>query len=97
MITFYYKEYAILTHFKSSSIPLLKGRQTPLSNSRNCKGHKKRDRLLVSKSSFSLRNKKNLLIDPVFSNGVYLIKNVSIIKYSRNSKMYRHLFLPIKL
>ena len=61
---------------------------TPLSNS---KGHEKCDRLLVSKVEFGyqiFRRKNSIGIDPVFSNLVHFMKNLSIINCSGNSKRF---------
>ena len=90
--------------FNLSSFPSLKGRQTPLSNSKSVKVTKsKRDRFLVSKKKINFQipqRNKNLPFDQVFSKSVKFSKKISIIKCSCNSmalRSYIFLFAARKL
>ena len=89
----------LVVSFKFSAFPLLKGRQTPLSNSKSVKVTKNVIHFWFRKWKLIIRfhgEIKVLRIDPVFSNWVNFSLKMSIINCSTNSKSFRHLFFSSK-
>ena len=92
--------FSLYDHLFLSSFPLLKVRQTPLSNSKNIKVTKNVIDLYFRKWNLIFRFRsgiKLLPFDPVFSNWVNLIIKMSIINCSRNSKNYKGIFFCFKV
>ena len=83
MLKFAFSWFDFLLLFKFSAFPLLKVRQTSLSNSRSEK---------VTENARFPSEIQVLPIDPVFSNWVNFNKKVSMINFSTNSENFKAIF-----
>ena len=80
--------------FSLSSVHLyFKRKANSTIEQQNCKGHEKRDRLLILKEEINFQiSQLNKSFDPVFSYWVNFIKKVFIINCSTNSKSFKAMF-----
>ena len=86
--------------FKVQCIFIVRRKANSNIEQQKCKGHKKRDRLLVSKVEFSYQissEVKSLRIDPIFSYWVKFMKKLSLVHYSFTNVSWLYFKLPSNL
>ena len=94
-LSFDFSRFDLCFNFKFSAFPLLKGRQNPLSNSKNVKVTKDVIDFKFRKWKLIIRYPSEIKvspIDPVFSNWVNVNIKVSIINCSTNSKSFKAIY-----